>query len=315
MSLFQKRYEVAASFTAEADAVIACADSTTFARTLPSAFARLIISSPPYNIGKAYERQVPIEQYLTEMQPLLAELVRVLAPDGNLCWQVGNHVDDGEIFPLDMFFYHRFKALGLQLRNRIVWHFDHGLHASNRFSGRYETLLWFTKTDDYVFNLDPVRVPSKYPGKTHFKGPKKGQPSGNPLGKNPSDFWQLMQTEWDTGIWEFPNVKANHPEKMDHPCQFPIELVERCVLSMTNEGDWVFDPFGGSGSAVVGALKNDRRGIAVDRATEYCALARERIEMLAAGALRTRPIGKPIHQPSGREKVSQIPLAWDTAIR
>jgi adenine-specific DNA-methyltransferase len=82
---------------------------------------------------------------------------------------------------------------------------------------------------------------------------------------------------------------------------------------MTNEGDWVFDPFGGAGSAVVGALKTGRRGIAVDRAPEYCALARERISMLSAGTLRTRPIGKPIHQPSGREKVSQIPLEWETA--
>ena len=89
-----------------------------------------MVSSPPYNIGKAYERQVPIEDYLEEMQPLLVELVRVVAADGSLCWQVGNHVDEGEIFPLDVFFYHRFKKLGLQLRNRIVWHFDHGLHAS-----------------------------------------------------------------------------------------------------------------------------------------------------------------------------------------
>ena len=311
MSLFKTAFKVEEAYSPNADAVVACADSKEFTSTLPDGFARLILSSPPYNIGKAYERQVPIDEYLGQMQPLLTELVRVLAPDGSLCWQVGNHVDDGEIFPLDMFFYHHFKSLGLQLRNRIVWHFDHGLHASNRFSGRYETLLWFTKTDDYLFNLDPVRVPSKYPGKTHFKGPKKGQPSGNPLGKNPSDFWRLVQTEWDTGLWEFPNVKANHPEKMEHPCQFPIELVERCVLSMTNEGDWVFDPFSGAGSAIIGALKNQRRGIGVDRAPEYCALARERIALLAAGELRTRPIGKPIHQPSGREKVSQIPLAWN----
>lgn len=312
MSLFKTHYEVADEFSRKADAVIACTDTTAFTRTIPESFIRLILSSPPYNIGKAYERQVPIEQYLAEMQPLLTELVRVLAPDGNLCWQVGNHVNDGEIFPLDMFFYHRFKALGLQLRNRIVWHFDHGLHATNRFSGRYETLLWFTKTDDYLFNLDPVRVPSKYPGKMHFKGPKKGQPSGNPLGKNPSDFWRLMQSEWDTGLWDFPNVKANHPEKMNHPCQFPIELVERCVLSMTNEGDWVFDPYAGAGSAVIGALKNQRRGIGVDRAPEYCALARKRIELLASGELRTRPIGKPIHVPTGREKVSQVPREWQT---
>lgn len=312
MSLFQTDFKVTDHFSPDSDAVIACADSATFTRTLPSGIAKLIISSPPYNIGKAYERQVPIAEYLDAMNPLLAELVRVLDNDGSLCWQVGNHVDDGEIYPLDMFFYHTFKRLGLQLRNRIVWHFDHGLHASKRFSGRYETLLWFTKSPTYLFNLDPVRVPSKYPGKLHFKGAKKGQPSGNPLGKNPSDFWRLMESEWESGLWEFPNVKANHPEKMDHPCQFPIELVERCVLSMTNEGDWVFDPFAGAGSAIVGALKNNRRGIGVDRDEAYCELARKRITMLADGDLRTRPIGKPIYVPTGREKVAQIPQQWQT---
>jgi len=88
------------------------------------------------------------------------------------------------------------------LRNRIIWHFGHGLHAKNRFSGRYETILWFTKTNEYIFNLDPVRVPQKYPGKKHFKGPNKGKLSCNPKGKNPSD------------IWEIPNVKSNHVEKL-----------------------------------------------------------------------------------------------------
>ena len=307
--------DVADAFSPNARAVLACADSEAFTRTLPDGIARLVLSSPPYNLGKAYERQLPIAQYLAAMAPLLTELVRVLRDDGSLCWQVGNHVDGGEIYPLDMFFYHAFKQLGLQLRNRIVWHFDHGLHASKRFSGRYETLLWFTKTDAYFFNLDPVRVPAKYPGKRHFKGPNKGKPSGNPLGKNPSDFWRLMQHEWETGQWEFPNVKANHPEKLGHPCQFPIELVERCVLSMTEPGDWVFDPFSGAGSTVVGALKNDRRGIGVDRSPEYCALARERIAMLERGELRTRPIGKPIFEPTGREKVAQVPSEWRTRRR
>lgn len=310
MSLFSRQIKVVESFRDDADAIVAQADTLAFTKSLPDGLNRLILSSPPYNIGKAYERQVSIEDYLEQMQPLLVELVRVLAPNGSLCWQVGNHVDEGEIFPLDVFFYHRFKKLGLQLRNRIVWHFDHGLHASYRFSGRYETLLWFTKTDDYVFHLDPIRVPSKYPGKTHFKGDKKGQPSGNPLGKNPSDYWSFMQEEWDSGLWEFPNVKANHPEKMDHPCQFPVELVERCVLSMTNPGDWVFDPYAGAGSTLIGALKNERRGIGAERVPEYCTITRKRIELLASGELRTRPVGKPVHQPSGREKVSQIPLAW-----
>jgi adenine-specific DNA-methyltransferase len=127
--------------------------------------------------------------------------VRLLHPRGSICWQVGNHVDDGEVVPLDIVLYPIFKEHGLKLRNRIVWHFEHGLHCTKRLSGRYETILWFTKSNDYTFNLDPIRVPSKYPGKKHFKGPRAGQLSGNPLGKNPSD------------VWIFPNVKNNHVEK------------------------------------------------------------------------------------------------------
>ena len=129
-------------------------------------------------------------------------------------------------------FYDIFKKHALKLRNRIIWRFNHGLHASKRFSGRYETILWFTKSDSYTLNLDPVRVPSKYPGKLHFKGSKRGLPSGNPLGKNPSDVWEFVAREWDEELWDIPNVKANHPEKTIHPCQYPIELIERCVLAL-----------------------------------------------------------------------------------
>jgi DNA modification methylase len=188
----------------------------------------LVITSPPYNIGKEYETKVSIENYLKTQEEIIKELVRITSKNGSICWQVGNYVEKGEIFPLDIFYYQIFKKLGLQLRNRIVWHFGHGLHAKNRFSGRYETILWFTKTKDYIFNLDNVRVPSKYPGKRHFKGSKKGQLSGNPKGKNPSDIWKIVINDWDNGLWNIPNVKANHPEKTEHPAQFPVELVERC---------------------------------------------------------------------------------------
>src|SRR5262249_49329720 len=154
-----------------------------------------------------------------------------------VCWQVGNFVEKGEIFPLDIFFYDIFKDAGFKLRNRVIWHFEHGLHATRRLSGRYETILVFSKTDDYKFRLDSVRVPAKYPGKRAFKGSKRGQPSGNPLGKNPSDVWSIVERDWDRLVWDVPNVKANHPEKTEHPCQFPVELVERCVLAFTDEGD------------------------------------------------------------------------------
>jgi DNA modification methylase len=304
--------DVAASYNPDAEAVIVSGDCLETLRGLPNECAKLIITSPPYNIGKAYEKTTKLNQYLDALNPIVDELVRVLSPEGSLCWQVGNYVEDGEVFPLDVFYYGLFKEHGFKLRNRIIWHFEHGLHASKRFSGRYETLLWFTKTDQYTFNLDSVRVPSKYPGKTHFKGEKKGQPSGNPLGKNPSDIWRIVVHDWETELWNIPNVKANHPEKTIHPCQFPIELVERCVLALTNENDWVLDPFSGVGSALLAALKNKRRAMGCEKEEEYIEIARQRIADLYSGRLRYRQLGKPVHQPTGREKVAQVPLEWLT---
>jgi DNA modification methylase len=270
----------------------------------------LIITSPPYNVGKSYEIKTSIEKYLATQEEIINELVRTLSDKGNLCWQVGNYVEKGEIFPLDIFYYQIFKKHGLKLRNRIIWYFGHGLHASNRFSGRYETILWFSKTDDYIFNLDNVRIPAKYPGKLHFKGPKKGQPSGNPLGKNPSDIWTILKQDWDSGMWNIPNVKSNHPEKTIHQCQFPIELVERCVLALTNENSWVLDPFAGVGSTIIAAIKNNRNAIGIEKEEEYCMIAEKRIKDFSEGVLKIRPINKPIHIPSGTEKVSQIPKEW-----
>ncbi len=302
--------EIHSQFQKNNHIVLKESETLTELKQLPNNTFKLIISSPPYNIGKEYEKQTALEYYLDWQQEIITELCRLVTIDGSIVWQVGNFINNGEVFPLDIYFYPIFKALGMQLRNRIVWHFDHGLHASKRFSGRYEVLLWFTKTKEYTFNLDSVRVPSKYPGKLHYKGKKIGQPSGNPLGKNPSDYWQLLCQEWETGIMEIPNVKSNHPEKTEHPCQFPIELVERCVLALTNEDDWVLDPFGGVGSSVIAAIKHQRRGMAIDREPKYLEIAKDRINSFYLGTLKTRPLGKPIHKPRGHEKTVQIPRQW-----
>ena len=272
----------------DADAQIACQDNLKFMRKLDDESMHLIVTSPPYNLGKEYEEKRSLDIYVEEQMACIAEAVRLLHPRGSICWQVGNHVHKGEIFPLDILLYPIFKKSGLQLRNRIVWTFGHGLHCQNRFSGRHETILWFTKSDDYTFNLDPVRVPSKYPEKKHFKGPKKGTISSNPLGKNPAD------------VWDIPNVKSNHVEKSDHPCQFPVGLVERLVLALTNKGDSVLDPYIGVGSSAIAALKHGRNAFGCDLDKNYVATAWERIHALRAGTLRTRPMNKPVYDPGSK---------------
>jgi adenine-specific DNA-methyltransferase len=257
------------------DLLQSCADET----------FRLIVTSPPYNIGKEYEKKLELDTYLNQQAQVIRECVRCLSSRGSICWQVGNYVDGGAIIPLDTALYPIFRELGLRMRNRIIWHFEHGLHCSRRFSGRYETIIWFTKSDDYVFNLDPVRVRQKYPGKKYFKGPKAGKYSCNPLGKNPGDLWVI------------PNVKSNHVEKTDHPCQFPVELVERLVLSLTEEDDWVLDPFLGTGTTIVAAVRHGRRAAGAETVPRYVSLAKERIEGELAGTLRTRPMHKPVYDP------------------
>lgn len=273
-------------------------------RQMPDGMVQLVATSPPYNLGKEYEQRLDLETYVVQQAEVIAECCRVLAPRGSICWQVGNYVDRGAIVPLDAVLYPVFARLGLRMRNRIIWHFEHGLHCKNRFSGRYETIVWFTKQDDYVFHLDPVRVPQKYPGKKHFKGPKAGQYSCNPLGKNPGD------------VWDIPNVKSNHVEKADHPCQFPVELIERLVLSLTNADDWVLDPFLGTGTTIVAALKHGRRGVGAEVVPKYLEVAENRIRMALQGTLKTRPMSRPIYDPiNAGNKLTVRPWELPTALQ
>jgi adenine-specific DNA-methyltransferase len=277
--------EISRNFDSRKKVVLYNGDCLGLLKEVPDEKFQLVVTSPPYNLGKEYEKRIKLDDYLEQQRQVITECVRTLRPTGSICWEVGNYVDKGAIVPLDAELYPIFKSLGLRLRNRVVWRFDHGLHCTKRFSGRYETILWFTKTDNYVFNLDPVRVPQKYPGKKHYKGPKAGQYSSNPLGKNPGD------------VWEIPNVKSNHVEKTQHPCQFPVELIERLVLSMTNKGDWVFDPFLGTGTSIIAALKHGRRGAGAEIAPSYVKLAEERITKSVSGELKTRPMSRPVFDP------------------
>ncbi len=306
----KRQITISDTYHKHADVVLFNGDCNDLLKDIPSESVDLVITSPPYNVGKKYEKKVSLQAYLKSQEPLIVELVRVLANTGNLCWQVGNYVQKSEIFPLDIYYYEIFKRFGLKLRNRVIWRFNHGLHCTKRFSGRYEVILWFSKSDEYIFNLDPVRVPAKYPGKRHFKGPKRGQLSGNPLGKNPSDIWDIVKQDWEDEVWDIPNVKANHPEKTEHPCQFPIELVQRCVLALTQPEGVVFDPYCGVGSTIIAALLHDRKAVAAEQDSNYVEIARERIQKFADGELPIRPLGKPIHQPTGKERVAQLPLEW-----
>ena len=188
----------------------------------------------------------------------------------------------------------------LILRNRIIWTFGHGLNSTKRFSGRHETILWFTKGDDFQFNLDDIRIPQKYPGKKSYRGPHKGELSGNPLGKNPSD------------VWEIPNVKANHVEKTCHPCQFPVAIPSRLIKALTNENDLVLDPFMGVGTTAVAAIMAKRRFVGSELAPEYYSIAKERIKEAVNGKIKIRQ-DKPVLVPNPNMAVAKLPKEFAEA--
>jgi adenine-specific DNA-methyltransferase len=274
-------------------------DAFKFLAKLKPGSVDLFVSSPPYCMGKEYDTSISIDDFIADHKKLAPLLVRALKDGGSLCWQVGHHVHNGVVIPLDALVYQIFsKRRALFLRNRIVWTFGHGVHASRRFSGRHETILWFTKGDNYEFNLDAVRVPQKYPGKRYYKGPHKGKFSGNPLGKNPTD------------VWEIPNVKSRHIEKTTHPCQFPVALVQRLVRALTKREGLVIDPFVGSGTSAVAAAIEGRKFSGCDIESRYVGIAKKRVVEISDGASGYRPLDRPIYVPQASHAVARLPIRF-----
>lgn len=274
-------------------------DCATLISSLPDESVDLTLTSPPYCIGKAYEDKTEAEDFIKDHEAILPEIVRVTKNGGSICWQVGYHVDEGVVVPLDFIVFQILsKYPNIKLRNRIVWTFGHGLHSGDRFSGRHETILWFTKGEDYTFKLDEVRVAQKYPGKTHYKGKNKGKPSGNPLGKNPSD------------VWDIPNVKANHVEKTEHPCQFPIALAQRIIRALTHEGALVLDPYAGSGTTGSACALMKRKFVGAELEAKYYKIAQTRLKAALTNTLQFRPEDKPVYQPPANTPLTTVPSDW-----
>ena len=277
-------------------AVLYHGDSFELLNQIPDGAVNLTLTSPPYCMGKEYDGNNQLDHFVEEHRRILPEIYRVTANGGSICWQVGYHAKNGVVTPLDFLVHEIMSGFSdLVLRNRIVWTYGHGLHCSGRLSGRHETILWYSKSTNPVFNLDSVRIPQKYPGKKHYKGPKKGELSGNPLGKNPSD------------VWDIPNVKSNHVEKTIHPCQFPVALAMRVVRAFSNPSDLVLDPFMGSGTTGVAAILEARRFVGAEVVGKYCEVAKRRCLEAIRGTSKFRSPDVDLYAPSQNASVAKMP--------
>jgi len=252
------------------EARLFCGDVLETLRTFPEDHADLVVTSPPYNIGKEYETQRDLSEYLDWCTEWMREIYRVTKSSGAFWLNLGylEVPDKGRAVPLPYLLWDKSPFYFLQ---EVVWQYGAGVAARRAFSPRNEKWLWFVKDrNDYLFDLDAVRDPDvKYPNQK-----KNGKLKCNPLGKNPGDVWSIPKVTSGAG-------RASS-ERTAHPAQFPLAVIERIVGACSREGDLVLDPFCGSGSTLVACTSMNRRGEGIEIRPDYCAIAERRLRLARA---------------------------------
>jgi adenine-specific DNA-methyltransferase len=235
-------------------------------KKIPVPFANLTVTSPPYNIGKEYERVRPLEDYLTWCESWIAQVYRLTVENGAFWLNLGYIAipDRAKAVPLPYLLWRRVSFFLVQ---EIIWNYGAGVAGKRFFSPRNEKLLWYVKDEvNYTFNLDEVRDPDvKYPNQK-----KNGKIKVNSLGKNPSDVWQIPKVT--------SGKDRSSKERTPHPAQFPKSLIERIIKVSSNTGEMVFDPFLGSGTTAIAALELGRIVLGFEVNVDYCQIAADRIE-------------------------------------
>jgi adenine-specific DNA-methyltransferase len=239
---------------------------------LPPALIDLTVTSPPYNIGKEYEARVELEGYLSWCAAWSEEIRRITAPEGAFWLNLG-YIDvpgRAKAMPIAYLLWARINFFLMQ---EIVWNYGAGVAARRMFSPRNEKWLWYVKNElDYVFNLDAIRDPDvKYPNQK-----KNGKIRVNPLGKNPTDVWQIPKVTTGAGR----TGRRASPERTPHPAQFPEAVVERIILACSRPDGLVLDPFAGSGTTGVVAFAAGRPCVLLEKSARYIDIAIGRIALV-----------------------------------
>lgn len=226
----------------------------------------LVLTSPPYNIGKEYEKVMPIDDYINWSKLWLKNIPKVLKANGAFWYNLGyiQYKESAHALPLS---YLLWDKVNMYLMQEIVWNYGAGVACKKTLSPRNEKWLWYVNNKEkYTFNLDAIRDPDvKYPNSK-----RNGRLRCNTLGKNPSDVWQIAKVT--------SGFNRSSSERTEHPAQFPLDLIDRIVLGFSNENEIILDPFMGSGTTAVSALKNNRKVVGFEIREDYCELQANRIE-------------------------------------
>jgi site-specific DNA-methyltransferase (adenine-specific) len=220
-------------------------------KNLQSESFDLIIADPPYNLGKDYGNNHDIrgfDEYLEFSKNWLIEAHRILKPTGTIYVFMGFRFISYLYDILD-------RKLGMYFNSWIVWHYTQGIGKTRGFSPRHDDILMFTKSTDFIFNLDAIRVPQKY-----------YRERNNMRGANPGD------------VWEFSHVHYCNENRQNHPTQKPEGLIERMVLASSNESSLILDPFLGSGTTLRVCQQLNRAGFGIELNPDYAIIAQERLQ-------------------------------------
>jgi adenine-specific DNA-methyltransferase len=232
---------------------------------LPEAFFASTITSPPYNIGKAYEHVMPLHEYVAWLERISSHIYRLTKSDGSYLLNVGYLPvpEKGRAVPIT---YLLWDKTPFYLNQEIIWHYEAGVSARHYLSPRNEKILWYVKDRaNYVFNLDAIRDPNvKYPNQK-----KNGRLRCNTIGKNPSDVWEIAKVT--------SGKDRSSEERTSHPAQFPEDLIKRLILGFTNTEDLILEPFLGSGTVGAVAVDLNRRFVGFETDPAYCEIAKQRI--------------------------------------
>jgi len=238
------------------DQTIILGDTITELPKFKSEMFDLVVADPPYNLGKDYGNNHDIrdfEEYLHFSRTWLKEAHRLLKPTGTIYVFMGFRFISYLYDILD-------RELGMYFNSWIVWHYTQGIGKTKGFSPRHDDILMFTKTEDFLFNLNDVRVPQKY-----------YRDRNNMRGANPGD------------VWEFSHVHYCNGNRQKHPTQKPEGLIERMVLASSNENSNVLDPFVGSGTTLRVCQQLGRNGVGIDINPEYVEMSRTRLNKEFSG--------------------------------
>ena len=269
------------------DIKILCGDSLDVMRDMDSESADLVIADPPYNLGKNYGNNIDsleFDDYMEFTRNWTTECQRILKSTGTIYVFMGFRFISWLYQILE-------KERRLLFVNWICWHYTQGIGKTRGFSPRHDDILMFSKSPNYCFNLDDVRVPQKY-----------YRSINNMRGANPGD------------VWEFSHVHYCNENRQSHPTQKPEGLVERMVLASSHPGDFVLDPFAGSGTTLRVCQQLDRHCTGIEINPEYVEMTRKRLSKPFQGFDSIDPrmerIPSDLNDIQIREEYFDNHLAW-----